>query len=104
MRIQGRHGQTEEDEREGGGTLDSSKILKGKLESVEKMRDWGKDLGSTNNNRESTERLYDHQVLACALRALNGMSGLFLLYHKASSGHEEATWQSFLRLRCTLRL
>lgn len=23
------------------------------------------------------------------------MSGLFLLYHKASSGHEEATWQSF---------
>lgn len=75
------------------------------------MRDLGKrwhsllvneKSGSRNNNRE---RLYDNQVLACALRAaLNGTSGLFLLYHKAGSGHEEATWQSFPRPRCTLRL
>lgn len=56
-------------------------------------------LGRNNNRgrfpKESTEGLYGHQVLARALRALNSMSGLFLLYHKAGSGHEEATWQCF---------
>lgn len=98
----------EEKGREGHLT---SRILKAKLESDEKMGDYGKrwrsllvneKSGRRNGNRESTDRLYDHGVLACALRALNSMSGLVLLYHKASSDHEQATERSSLRLRCTL--
>lgn len=46
MRIQGRCRETEEEggrEERGEGRRDTAKTLKGKLESLEKMRDWGED-------------------------------------------------------------
>lgn len=47
-----------------------------------------------NNDRPNIEGLYDHQVLARALRTLNSTSGLFLLHYKARSGRKEAARQS----------
>lgn len=76
-------------ERKGGGHLTSVKRSK---ESWNQLKRWDR---GRDGSRESTERLHDHQVLACALKALNSLSGLFLPTHEASSGPAEATWQSF---------
>lgn len=79
----------EGEERGREGLLTSVKHSK---ESWNQLKRWDR---GRDGSRESTERLYDHQVLACVLKALNCLSGLFLPTHKASSGPEEATWQSF---------